>query len=111
MLSLYENIKNLRIANGWDQSYLAQKVGYADKSMISRIENGKIDLKQSQIIEFADAFGVSPGDLLGPSESFRLSSFERELVLAYRSAPESRREAVRTLLNIKEKDSSAALAV
>lgn len=111
MLKLYENIKNLRIENGWTQDYLAKKVGYADKTMISRIESGLIDLKQSQIRKMADAFGVSPADLFGSSsDRFDLSVFEMELVRAYRSAPESRREAVRALLEIKEKEAASAVS-
>lgn len=65
MLDLYRNIKKLRIENGWTQAELAQKVGYADKTMVSRIENGKIDLSQSQILAFANAFGVDPAELFG----------------------------------------------
>lgn len=65
MLELYKNIKNLRKANGWSQTELAQRVGYADKSMISRIENGKVDLQLGQIKKFAEVLGVAPGELLG----------------------------------------------
>jgi DNA-binding XRE family transcriptional regulator len=52
MIELYKNIKNRRIELGMTQTELAQKVGYADKGMISRVENGKVDLSQSQIIKF-----------------------------------------------------------
>ncbi|MBR2554752.1 MAG: helix-turn-helix transcriptional regulator [Aeriscardovia sp.] len=104
MLPLYKNIKMLRVSNGWDQELLAKKVGYADKSMISRIENGKVDLKQSQILVFASVFGVEPGMLFGGSAAI-VSDFEHDLIIAYRQAPESRREAVRALLNVQKKGS------
>ena len=65
MLKLYENIKALRLANKWSQTELAGYVGYSDKSMISKIEKGVIDLPQSQIKKFAEVFHVSPSDLLG----------------------------------------------
>ncbi len=65
MLKLYENIKDLRKQNNWTQEELAQKIGYTDRSAIAKIEAGKIDLPQSKIIEFADVFGVEPGDLMG----------------------------------------------
>lgn len=108
MLQLYKNIKLLRIANGWDQEYLAKKVGYADKSMISRIENGKVDLKQSQIMAFAEVFNISAGDLFGDTEDdFTTSSFEKELIEAYRLATESRQESVRVLLGIEKKIQNA----
>ena len=105
MLPLYENIKMLRVSNGWDQELLAKKVGYADKSMISRIENGKVDLKQSQILAFASVFGVEPGMLFGHSDAI-ISEFEQKLIIAYRQAPESRRESVRALLNIQKRGNS-----
>lgn len=65
MLSLYERIKEYRQKNEWSQEELAKRVGYSDKSMISRIENGKIDLSRSQIAKFAEVFGVSISDLIG----------------------------------------------
>lgn len=65
MIKLYENIKKYRLENRMSQSTLAEKVGYADKGMISRIEHGKIDLSQSQIEKFAEVFNVSPAKLIG----------------------------------------------
>jgi transcriptional regulator with XRE-family HTH domain len=51
--------------NKWSQSQLAEKVGYSDKGMISRIEHGKIDLQQSQILKFAKVFKIDPRTLMG----------------------------------------------
>lgn len=68
MLKLYENIKENRVAKGWSQAELARRVGYSDKSMISKIEKGVIDLSQSQIKKFADVFGISMADLFGTVE-------------------------------------------
>lgn len=65
MLDLYRNIKNFRLALNMNQEELAKKVGYADKGMISRVENGKVDLPQSQIVKFAEALNVTPGQLMG----------------------------------------------
>lgn len=66
MHEIYRNIKELRKDRGWSQTELAKKVGYADKGMISRIEHGKVDLSQSQVVKFAEVFGLTPGELLGP---------------------------------------------
>lgn len=60
-----ERIKVLRIERGWSQEKLAKMVGYRDRSSITRIENGETDLDQEKIKAFADAFGVSPLDILG----------------------------------------------
>lgn len=65
MLKLYENIKNLRKENGWSQDELARRTGYTDRSSIAKIESGKVDLPQSKIMDFANVFGVDPGDLMG----------------------------------------------
>ena len=65
MLQLYKNIKSRRIALGMTQSELAEKAGYADKSMIAKIEKGSIDLPQSKIIAFAEILDIDPGELMG----------------------------------------------
>lgn len=76
MLQIYHNIKKYRQQFGMTQTELAHKLGYADKSMISRIENGKVDLPQSQIQKFADVFGISASTLMGEDglqDSFPIS--------------------------------------
>lgn len=65
MLQLYKNIKKRRTELHLTQAELATKMGYADKSMIAKIEKGLVDLPQSKIIAFAEALHVSPGDLMG----------------------------------------------
>lgn len=65
MLQLYENIKKRRRELNMTQSDLAEKLGYADKSMIAKIEKGTVDLPQSKIIAFASVLGISAGDLTG----------------------------------------------
>lgn len=65
MLELYQNIKRLRINNGWSQDELAQKAGYTDRSSIAKIESGKFDLTQSKILLFAKIFNVDAGELMG----------------------------------------------
>lgn len=65
MYELYQNIKRYRLLKEWSQEELARRIGYADKSMISRIESGKVDLSQSQILKFAEVFGVTASDLMG----------------------------------------------
>lgn len=65
MLELYKRIKDERLRHGMTQTELAEKIGYSDKSMISYIENGKVDLTQSKILLFAEVFGVSASYLMG----------------------------------------------
>ena len=65
MLKLYSNIKTRRMMLGMTQTQLAEKMGYADKGMISKIEKGKVDLPYSKILQFADVLKVHPAELMG----------------------------------------------
>ena len=65
MLELYTNIKKRRKELGLTQTDLALKLGYADKSMIAKIESGKVDLAQSKIVAFADVLETTPAYLMG----------------------------------------------
>lgn len=69
MEKLYENIKLRRIEMGMTQEELAKALGYADKSMIAKIESGKVDLARSKILAFASALNTSPSWLMGWNES------------------------------------------
>lgn len=86
MLQLYKNIKKRRTELHLTQSELATKMGYADKSMIAKIEKGLVDLPQSKIIAFAETLQISPGDLMGWDEQSieikynTLSSYNSELL-------------------------------
>ena len=66
--NLYSNIKAIRKQKGISQTKLAELVGYTHKSMISKIESGKIDLSRDKIIEFANALDVPVSELLGFDE-------------------------------------------
>ena len=55
MLKLYSNIKRLREEKGLSQDALAKLTGYTDRSSITKIEKGLVDLQQSKIELFAKA--------------------------------------------------------
>ena len=65
MLDLYKNIKARREELGLTQAQLAEKIGYADKTMISKIEKGSVDLSQSKISTIAEALKTTPARLMG----------------------------------------------
>ena len=65
MIPLYKNIKKRRIKLKMSQDELAKKMGYADRSMIAKIEAGKVDITQSKIEQFAHVLQIVPGDLMG----------------------------------------------
>lgn len=65
MMELYKNIREKRLALNMSQQELADKTGYNDRSSITRIEKGEIDLPQSKIVAFAEALNTTPGELMG----------------------------------------------
>lgn len=68
MATLYDRIKSRRTELGLTVEELAHKMGYRDKSSISKIENGKADIPQSKIAAFADALQTTPAYLMGWEE-------------------------------------------
>ena len=93
MLKLYENIKSRRLELGLTQSQLAEKLGYADKSMIAKIEAGQVDLPLSKISAFAKALYVEPGELMGWDEeeaNYYLSAEAAQLAQELYTRPEIR---------------------
>lgn len=68
-MTLYENIKKLRLKHQLSQSELARLVGYSNRTTIAKIEAGKIDIPQSKIAEFAKALHVDPVHLMGLSDN------------------------------------------
>lgn len=71
-MNIYDRIKMLRKSIGMSQEELAHKCGYSEKSMISRIEAGSIDLPFSKVEVFATALDVDAAFLAGFSEDQQL---------------------------------------
>lgn len=64
-MKIGEKIKLRRTEKGWSLQDLADRMGYANRSSIARIESGEIDPPQSKVVKFADALGTSVADLMG----------------------------------------------
>lgn len=64
-MTLYDRIKELRKEAGMTQEDLAHAMGYKDRSMINKIESGKVDISQKKIIEFAHVLNTTPAYLMG----------------------------------------------
>lgn len=64
-MNLYEKIKMLRKQKKISQEKLAALTGYSDRSSITKIEQGKVDLPETKIKLFANALGTTPAYLLG----------------------------------------------
>jgi len=65
MTEFFEIIKQRRKELGLSQDELAEKMGYKDRSMIAKIESGKVDISQSKIEAFAKALDTTPAHLMG----------------------------------------------
>ena len=64
-MTIYERIRMLRINKGMSQDELGKRCGYEGRSMVSRVESGRVDLPLSKVDLFAKALGVSPAYLAG----------------------------------------------
>lgn len=58
------NIRKRRNELKMSQDELAKKLGYLDRSSISKIENGKSDITQTQVMQFAEALQTTWEDLM-----------------------------------------------
>lgn len=100
-MNLYKNIKTRRTELGITQTELAEMLGYSDKSMIAKIEAGKVDLTQSRIVAFAEALKMSPGELFGWNEepySPDMTSKENQLLENFRKLDENDRKMINTMI-------------
>ena len=58
------NIRRLREMRGLSQERLAEMVGYKSRTSINKIEMGKTDIGQKNIVKIASALGVTSADIL-----------------------------------------------
>lgn len=58
-MTIGEKIRIRRMQLRMSQRELARKMGYEGNSTLARIEQGKVDIPQSRIGQFADVLGVS----------------------------------------------------
>lgn len=67
-MTIGERIKLRRNELQLSQRDLSDKMGYSNHSTIGKIENGKVDIPQSRIVQFAEVLGVSVAYLMGWEE-------------------------------------------
>lgn len=110
MLEIYTNIKKRRKELGYTQTELANKLGYADKSMIAKIEKGQIDLSQSKIMAFAKALETDARILMGndgivtdkqPTCNVFVSTNEKNLLDLYRVLDDKGQHTVDTVAQME----------
>lgn len=64
-MNINEKIKYLRKQLNMSQQELAEKVGYQDKSAISKVERGERDIVQTMLVKYANALNTTPAYLMG----------------------------------------------
>lgn len=106
-MSIASNIAYFRKLNNYTQADLARLLSVRPTT-ISTWERGASLPDAEMLFSLCSIFRISLSKIYGsdaiPFAPVFLDESEAALLTAYRSAPESRREAVRTLLEIKEKD-------
>lgn len=80
-----ERIKKRRLELEWSQRELAKRMGYTNNSTIVKIEQGKVDVYQGRIEQFADVLGVSIAYLMGWEEVEKKNDLIAEVVLKLRT--------------------------
>lgn len=93
-----ERIKLQRAVLGMSQTELAKKLGYSEKSAISKIENGQTEPPVSKVQQFADVLQTSVAYLMGWREVNTLEEDEQELLSIFRQfQPETRQTVIQML--------------
>ena len=64
-MTVATRIKDRRMELGWSQRELASKMGYSNNSTLAKIEQGKVDVSQDRLEQFAQVLGVSVAYLIG----------------------------------------------
>lgn len=77
-MTIYERIRHLRIQLGMSQDDLAHAMGYKDRSMITKIESGKVDISQKKVLAFAKVLCTTVSYLMGMDDDSSESSHPDE---------------------------------
>ena len=115
-MNIGEKIKLRRTELGLSQRDLCNKMGYSNHSTIGKIENGKVDIPQSRIVQFSEILGVSVAYLMGWEDEDEkeksttqaddgLTENQRILMEYMRSVPDDKAEMIlRVIRSIVEAD-------
>lgn len=102
-------IRERRLKMSMSQTRLAELTGYKDKTSISHIEAGRIDLPQSKLVQIADALNTTPAYLLDGSGHYEKDDTielaqqlmdNEELHALFRAAKDSDPEDIEAVYNM-----------
>lgn len=80
-MKIGEKIKQRRLELGWSLQELADKMGYANKSSVARIETGVIDPPQSKVVKFAEVLRTDIAYLMDWQEVQKKNDILSDIVL------------------------------
>lgn len=87
MSEIYNRIRMRRQELGWTTDELAKRMGYKDRSSISKIESGKADIPQSKVKAFADVLDTTVSWLLGIDETRETASISQPIPKGFQPMP------------------------
>ena len=104
IMALGQKIKALRNSNNITQTELAEKLGYSDKSMVSRVENGLVDLPFSKIMALTKIFNCDANTLLDIEKrplhkNDNYSNKEKSLIESYRRLTDVEKRIIDKILD------------
>ena len=113
LIEFGQRVKSRRLQLGLSQEDLSKRCDYAARSSINRIEQGKLDLPQSKIMQLSNALQTTPAWLMGWSESDytppqkeedELTALEKKVLTEFRAADAITRGMVLRALSLDEEE-------
>ena len=101
-MNIYERIRHRREQLDMSQEELASKIGYKDRTAVSKMENGQRQIKQSMIVKLAAALDTTPSYLMGWDREDDDAMISDRLLTRYRELDDLDQAMVRRLLKCDE---------
>lgn len=94
LIKMGKRIREYRERLALSQQELADKAGYTSRAMICKIENGKVDLSRSKLIDISLALQVDVSDIMDVTidcDTYFMTEDEKEFIEMYRKASQASR--------------------
>lgn len=127
-MTIADRIRNKRLELGWNQEDLAKRMGYKDKTSVSKLESSGDNISLKKISRAAEALNADVAEFLGvyeretvPDHIKRyiqildnnkikelmlesLTDFELSLIDAYRDVSDDTKNAICAILGLQKED-------
>ena len=101
-MDIYERIRYRREELDMSQEELAHKIGYKDRTAVSKMEAGQRQIKQSMIVKLASALDTTPAYLMGWDNEDDDATLAARLLYRYRALDDLDQELARRILKCDE---------